>query len=57
MMAGAAFILLKAGGKRPENAKQAEIRPAGLLKILRIGRRRSEKSLAKAVNGNYGLYG
>jgi hypothetical protein len=38
MMGGAAFILLKAGQTRPESAKQAEIRLAILLKILRIAR-------------------
>ena len=37
-MGGAAFILLKAGQARPESAKQAEIRLAILLKILRIAR-------------------
>jgi hypothetical protein len=36
MMGGAAFILLKAGLSGPETAKQAEIRLAGLLKILAI---------------------
>jgi hypothetical protein len=36
MMAGVAFILLKAGRRRPESAKQAEIRLAILLKILPI---------------------
>jgi hypothetical protein len=39
MMGGAAFILLKAGLSGPETAKQAEIRLAGLLKILAIGPR------------------
>jgi hypothetical protein len=37
MMGGAAFILLKAGPSGPETAKQAEIRLAGLLKVLAIG--------------------
>jgi hypothetical protein len=37
MMGGAAFILLKAGLSGPETVKQAEIRLAGLLKILDIG--------------------
>jgi hypothetical protein len=36
MMVGAAFILLKVGRFRPESAKQAEIRLARLLTILRI---------------------
>jgi hypothetical protein len=47
MMAGTAFILLKAGGKWPESAKQAEIGLASLLIILRIavaeGKRLSQK--------------
>jgi hypothetical protein len=33
-----AFVLLKAGRRRPKSAKQAEIRLADLLKILQIGR-------------------
>jgi hypothetical protein len=36
-MSGGGFIPLKAGGARPESAKQAEIRLANLLKILSIG--------------------
>jgi hypothetical protein len=36
MMGGGAFLLLKAGDSRPESSKQAEIRLAILLKILRI---------------------
>jgi hypothetical protein len=36
MMGGGAFILLKAGGDEPESTKQAEIRLASLLKILRF---------------------
>jgi hypothetical protein len=36
MMGGGAFILLKVGQPWPETAKQAEIRLANLLKILRI---------------------
>jgi hypothetical protein len=36
MMGGGAFILLKVGHPWPETAKQAEIRLANLLKILRI---------------------
>jgi hypothetical protein len=35
-MRGGAFILLKAGRSGPETGKQAEIRLANLLKILRI---------------------
>jgi len=35
MMGGGTFILLKAGCSGPESAKQAEIRLAILLKILR----------------------
>jgi hypothetical protein len=36
MMDGVAFILLKAGRRWPESAKQAEIRLAILLKIVKI---------------------
>jgi len=36
MMGGGAFILLKVGHCWPETAKQAEIRLANLVKILRI---------------------
>ena len=35
-MGGGAFLLLKTGDSRPESSKQAEIRLAILLKILRI---------------------
>src|ERR1700722_15213327 len=45
MMGGVAFILLKAGLSGPETAKQAEIRLAGLLKILAIYTRQGENSL------------
>jgi hypothetical protein len=38
MMGGLAFILLKAGRRWPESAKQAKIRLAILLKILQIAR-------------------
>jgi hypothetical protein len=38
MMGGGAFILLKVARRRPESAKQAEIRLAILLKILHIAR-------------------
>jgi hypothetical protein len=34
MMGAGAFILLKVGCEGPETAKQAEIRPAILLRIL-----------------------
>jgi hypothetical protein len=48
MMGGGAFILLKAGHQRPESAKQAEIRLAGLLRILHIAdcgaKRRSQRT-------------
>jgi hypothetical protein len=47
MMGGAAFILLKAGQTRPESAKQAEIRLAILLKILRIARFAGKKPSPK----------
>jgi hypothetical protein len=36
MMAGGAFLLLKAGDSRPKSSKQTEIRLAILLKILHI---------------------
>ena len=49
-MGGGAFILLKAGLSGPETAKQAEIRLAGLLKILAIGPLHGEKFLAKGSN-------
>ena len=48
MMGGGAFILLKTGRAGPESAKQAEIRLAILLKILRIGRPEGENLLAGA---------
>jgi hypothetical protein len=35
MMSGGTFLLLKAGYSGPESSKQAEIRLANLLKILR----------------------
>jgi hypothetical protein len=40
-MSGEAFILLKAGTPAPETVKQAEIRLANLLKILRIAEPKS----------------
>ena len=51
-MGGGAFVLLKTGRYRPESAKQAEIRLAILLKILRIGRSRGEPG--PAVHDRYG---
>jgi hypothetical protein len=52
MMGGGAFVLLKTGRHRPESAKQAEIRLAILLKILRIGRSCGEPGAA--VRDRYG---
>jgi hypothetical protein len=50
-MGGGAFILLKAGRRVLDRAKQAEIRLAGLLKILHIGRSGTGTTLADgAVN-------
>jgi hypothetical protein len=46
-LGGGAFILLKSGPTGPESAKQAEIRLAIFLKILRIARC-GGKSLAGA---------
>jgi hypothetical protein len=56
MMGGAAFILLKAGLSGPETAKQAEIRLAGLLKILAICLRQGEKSLVMGAEYVQWLY-
>jgi hypothetical protein len=56
MMGGAACILLKAGLSGPETAKQAEIRLAGLLKILAICLRQGEKSLVMGVKYVQWLY-
>jgi len=47
MMGGGAFILLKVGHPWPETAKQAEIRLANLLKILRDRRIWRRKHLAR----------
>jgi hypothetical protein len=47
MMGGGAFILLKAGGDEPESTKQAEIRFASLLKILRFAGFDGRNLLAK----------
>jgi hypothetical protein len=44
MMSAGSFIRLKAGRSRPESAKQAEIRLAIFLQILRIGRFKAGKS-------------
>jgi hypothetical protein len=52
MMGEAAFILLKAGRREPESAKQAEIRLATLLKILPIVRCRGEKVRRKRQQGH-----
>jgi len=38
MMGEGAFHPLKAGRKRPESSKQAEMALAGIVKILAIGR-------------------
>jgi hypothetical protein len=54
MMGGGAFILLKAGRRRPESTKQAEAGLAGLLKILRIcrfWRRNPSHTAAGTCNG------
>lgn len=55
-MGGAAFILLKTGLSGPETAKQAEIRLAGLLKILAIGLRHGEKFLDNGAGYVQWLY-
>ena len=52
-MRGRAFLLLKANDSRPESSKQPEIRPAILLKILRIGSFRRRKPLAKTEGDLY----
>jgi hypothetical protein len=54
MMGGGAFLLLKTGRQVPESAKQAEIRLAILLKILKIvrfWRRKPWRGRAKACKG------
>jgi hypothetical protein len=54
MMGGGAFLLLKTGRQVPESAKQAEIRLAGLLKILGIagpGRRMRSQNAQSTCNG------
>jgi hypothetical protein len=56
MMGGGAFILLKAGLKGPETAKQAEIGLAVLLKILRNYPSRGPNTLAKGGQGVPRLY-
>jgi len=48
MMGGGAFILLKTGRRGPESTKQAEIRLANLLKILRTPRLGGESPLQAA---------
>jgi hypothetical protein len=66
-----AFILLKAGRRWPESAKQAKIRLANLLKILHIsrfegakkaaGKERQRQAVVVSANGCIGaefpLYG
>jgi hypothetical protein len=49
MMGGGAFIWLKAGSQVQESAKQAEIRLAGLLKILHIARSATKNALAEGA--------
>jgi hypothetical protein len=56
MIGAAAFILLKAGVLGPESAKQAEIRLAGLLTILCIGRCESKNPLAERGGHMQGLW-
>jgi hypothetical protein len=51
-----AFVLLKAGRPQPKSAKQAEIRLANLLKILRIWRCEERKFLAGSAGYMQGLY-
>ena len=55
-MGGRAFLLLKAGGSRPESSKQAEIRLAILLKILRIPPASEAEGLARAGRDVQWLY-
>lgn len=55
-MGGRDFLLLKAGDSRPESSKQAEIRLAILLKILRIPPASEAGGLAKARRGVPWLY-
>jgi hypothetical protein len=60
MMGGVAFILLKAGRRWPESAKQAEIRLATLLKILQIALFWGENPRGRRMRGKkdiQGLYG
>jgi hypothetical protein len=51
MMGGGAFILLKAGGRGPETAKQAEIRLAVLRRILSNRPSRGPKSPRQGWTG------
>jgi hypothetical protein len=51
-----AFVLLKVGRRRPKSTKQAEIRLADLMKILRIGRCEERKFLAGSDGYMQGLY-
>jgi hypothetical protein len=51
-----AVVLIKAGVRRPESAKQAEIRLASLLKILTIAPAGRPKHRAGAGKGEERLY-
>ncbi|WP_325371595.1 hypothetical protein [Bradyrhizobium sp.] len=51
-----AFVLLKVGRRRPKSTKQAEIRLADLMKILRIGRCEERKFLAGSAGYMQELY-
>jgi len=55
-MGGAAFDLLKTGRSGPESAKQAEIRLADLLKILRIAWSQAPSRPAMAQEDTLRLY-
>jgi hypothetical protein len=55
-MGDGAFILLKVGCAGPKSAKQAEIRLAGLLKILQTAVSGRAKPLAREWTGAPGAY-
>ena len=55
-MGGGAFILLKVGHCWPETAKQAEIRLANLVKILRIAGFGGENTLTRRDKDMRWLY-
>jgi len=57
MMGGGGFILLKTGRSGPESTKQAEIRLAGLPKILNIYRSGNQNPLAEGRKHMQWLYG